>query len=81
MWAVVFLRLLQVVIWKRVVEINENLISKVTKRTFFVLWLSLAMMCHPEDKVFGAISVFKGSSPVQLPLAACKEGIDPLHQK
>ena len=80
MWAVVFLRLLQVVIWKRVVEINEDLISKVTKRTFFVLWLSLAMMCHPEDKVFGAISVFK-DSPVQLPLAACKEGIDPLHQK
>ena len=63
------------------VEINEDLISKVTKRTFFVLWLSLAMMCHPEDKVFGAISVFKGSSLVQLPLAACKEGIDPLHQK
>ena len=76
-----FLRILQVVIWKRVVEINEDLISTAFKRIFFLMWLSLAMMCHPEDKLFGAISVFKGSPPVELPLAACKDAIDPLHQK
>ena len=78
--AVMFLRILQVVIWKRVMEINEDLVSSVTSRSIFTIWICLTVLCHPEDKLYGVISVFKDQR-VQVPLAACKDAIDPLHQK
>ena len=61
-------------------EINESLINRIADRLFFLIWISLTALCHVEDKAYAAVSVFK-NSPVQLPLVACKNVIDPLHQK
>ena len=61
-------------------EFNEDLLSTITRRSIIMIAIGLTLLCHPEDKVFGAMSVFE-DKPIDLPLAACKDAIDPLHQK
>ena len=78
--AVTLTGFLQAVIWKRVMEINEELASAIVTRSIIVVCFSLGLLCHPEYKLFAVISVLKGTR-VNLPLAACIDGIDPLHQK
>ena len=78
--AVTFTRFLQAVVWKRVMEVNEELTSAVVERSIILICVSLGLICHPEYKLFAVISVLKGIQ-VDLPLAACINGIDPLHQK
>ena len=77
---VMLLRLLQVVVWKRVMEVNEELISRIVDRIVVLMWISVTVTTHPEDKMFGAISVFKNTT-IEMPLTACLEAIDPFHQK
>ena len=73
-------RFVQAVIWKRVMELNEDLISAVVNRSIILVCVCLGLLCHPEYKLFGIISVLKKTS-VDMPLSACKDDIDPLHQK
>ena len=77
--AVTFIRFIQAVIWKRVMEINEDLVSAAVNRSILLVSGSLGLLCHPEFKLFGAISVLKGVH-VDMPIGTCMDGIDPLHQ-
>ena len=78
--AVTLIRFVQAVIWRRVMEINEELASTMVNRAVFVACATLGIFCHPEFKLHGTISIMQGKR-VELPLAACIDGIDPLHQK
>ena len=73
-------RFVQVVIWKRVMEIDEELAAAVINRSVVCVCFLLGSLCHPEFKLYGIISVLSNSS-IEMPLASCKDGIDPLHQK
>ena len=79
---VTLIRFVQVVIWKKVMEINEDLAARCINRTVVGMTLCLVCLCHPEYKLYGIISVipFQGLG-AEMPLAACKDDIDPLHQK
>ena len=77
---VTLIRFAQVIVWKRVMEINEDLASSCINRTVIGIGFMLGCLCHPEYKLFGIMSVFEGSE-AEMPLAACKDDIDPLHQK
>ena len=61
-------------------EVNEDLAACCINRTVFGMALLLGALCHPEYKLYGIISVFEGWC-TEMPLAACKDDIDPLHQK
>ena len=61
-------------------EINEDLASTIVNRSVIWIGVSLGLFCHPEFKLHGTVSILKGKQ-VALPLAACIDGIDPLHQK
>ena len=74
------IRFFQVIIWKKVMEINEDLAARCINRTIFGMSIVLGFLCHPEYKLYGILSVFEGSEG-EMPLAACKDDIDPLHQK
>ena len=74
------IRFFQVIIWKKVMEINEDLAARCINRTIFGMSIVLGFLCHPEYKLYGILSVFEGSE-AEMPLAACKDDIDPLHQK
>ena len=74
------IRFFQVIIWKKVMEINEDLAARCINRTIFGMSIVLGFLCHPEYKLYGIISAFEGSE-AEMPLAACKDDIDPLHQK
>ena len=41
------IRFVQVVIWKRVMEINEELASAVINRSVVIVCLSVGLLCHP----------------------------------
>ena len=41
------IRFVQVVIWKRVMEINEELASAVINRSVAIVCLSVGLLCHP----------------------------------
>ena len=77
---VTLIRFVQVVIWKKVMEINEELAARCINRTMVGMTICLIFTIHPEYKLYGIISVFEGSG-IEMPLAACKDDIDPLHQK
>ena len=77
---VTLIRFAQVIVWKRVMEINEDLASNCINRAVIGIGFMLGCLCHPEYKLFGIMSVFEGSE-AEMPLAACKDDIDPLHQK
>ena len=74
------IKFVQVCVWKRVMEINEELASRCLNISVICVNLFLGLMCHPEYKQYAIISVF-GNKLVAMPLAACKDDIDPLHQK
>ena len=74
------IRFFQVIIWKKVMEINEDLAARCINRTIFGMSIVLGFLCHPEYKLYGILSVFEGSE-AEMPLVACKDNIDPLHQK
>ena len=61
-------------------EINEDLAARCINRTIFGMSIVLGFLCHPEYKLYGILSVFEGSE-AEMPLEACKDDIDPLHQK
>ena len=61
-------------------EVNEDLAACCINRTVFGMSTALGFLCHPEYKFYGILSVFE-SSEAEMPLAACKDDIDPLHQK
>ena len=77
---VTLMRFIQVIIWKRVMEINEDLASRCINRTVVLISFFLGCLCHPEYKLYCIMSVFEGSE-AEMPLAACKDDMDPLHQK
>ena len=77
---VTLIRFVQVIIWKKVMEVNEDLAARCINRTVFAMSIVLGLLCHPEYKFYGILSVFE-SSEAEMPLAACKDDIDPLHQK
>ena len=77
---VTLIRFVQVIIWKKVMEVNEDLAARCINRTVFGMSIVLGFLCHPEYKLYGILSVFEGSE-AEMPLAACKDDIDPLHQK
>ena len=74
------IRFVQVVVWKKVMDIDEDLAACCINRTVFGMTLLLGALCHPEYKLYGIISVFEGWG-AEMPLGACKDDIDPLHQK
>ena len=74
------IRFVQVVVWKKVMEIDEDLAACCINRTVFGMSIILGLLCHPEYKLYGIISGLEGSE-AEMPLAACKDDIDPLHQK
>ena len=74
------IRFVQVVVWKRVMEIDEELASAVINRSVVGVGFLLGCLCHPEFKLYGIISVLS-NLPTEMPLASCKDDIDPLHQK
>ena len=71
---------LQVVVWKRVMEINEELASTCINRALLCMGLSLTWLCHPEPKTLAVMAVF-GESHSDTPLNACKSSTDPLDQR
>ena len=71
---------LQVVVWKRVMEINEELASTSINRALICMGLSLTWLCHPEPKTLAVMAVF-GKSHSDTPLTACKSSTDPLDQR
>ena len=77
---ITLIRFFQVIIWKKVMEINEDLAARCINRTIFGMSIVLGFLCHPEYKLYGILSVFEGSE-AEMPLEACKDDIDPLHQK
>ena len=77
---VTFIRFVQVIIWKQVMEINEDLAARCMNRSVVAVSLFLGLLCHPEYKMFGIISVFEELA-AETPPASCKDDIDPLHQK
>ena len=77
---VTFVRFSQVVVWKRVMEINENLACRAINRAVIIMGYSLGWLCHPEFKFYGIMSVIQGYQ-ADMHLSACKDDIDPLHQK
>ena len=77
---VTLIRFFQVIIWKKVMEVNEDLAARCINRTVFGMSIILGLLCHPEYKLYGIISGLEGSE-AEMPLAACKDDIDPLHQK
>ena len=60
--------------------VKVNNLSKAVNISVVLVCGTLAWAANPEYKIYAAISVFSGSS-VELPLASCFDGIDPLHQK
>ena len=74
------IRFVQVVVWKKVMDIDEDLAACCINRTVFGMSIILGLLCHPEYKLYGIISGLEGSE-AEMPLAACKDDIDPLHQK
>ena len=74
------IRFVQVCVWKRVMEINEDLAEKCLNKSVIGINLFLGLLCHPEYKQYAIISVFSGKL-AEMPMAACKDDIDPLHQK
>ena len=77
---VTLLRFLQAVVWRRVMEINEDLASTMINRSVILACAVLALFSNPEFKTFGTMSISHGKR-MELPLAACIDGTDPLHQK
>ena len=77
---ITLVRFLQAVVWKRVMEINEDLVSKVVNISVVLVCGALALMSNPKFKLYAVISAFSGTA-VELPLAACYDGIDPLHHE
>ena len=61
-------------------EINEDLASRCINRTVVLISFVLGCLCHTEYKLYCIISGFEGSE-AEMPLAACKDDMDPLHQK
>ena len=61
-------------------EVNEDLAARCINRTVFAMSIVLGLLCHPEYKLYGILSGLEGSE-AEMPLAACKDDIDPLHQK
>ena len=77
---VTLVRFLQAVVWRRVMEINEDLASRMVNRSVILACAMLGLFCNPEFKLHATISILQGRQ-VEMPLAACTDGIDPLHQK
>ena len=77
---VMLLRFVQVVIWRRVKEVNEGLLSRAVTITVTLVCVTLGWLTNPEYKVYAISSVYSGRVS-ELPMAACIDGIDPLHQK
>ena len=77
---VTFVRFAQVVVWKRVMEINEDLASRAINRVVLIMAYSLGWLCHPEYKFYTIVSVFQGY-PAEMHLSSCQDYMDPLHQK
>ena len=50
------LRFLQVCVWKRVMEINEDLLSKATTLSVLLVCGMQGCLCNPEYKLYAAIS-------------------------
>ena len=74
------MRYLQVVVWKRVKEINENLIDRATSVSVILITQALGLLCNPEYKLLVAVSTFS-KQPASAPFSACQNDIDPFHQK
>ena len=51
-------KFVQVVVWKRVMEINEELASRCLNVSVISINLFLGLLCHPEYKQYAIISVF-----------------------
>ena len=77
---IAIIRFFQVCVWKRVIEINEDLAGRCLNVSVIGINVFLGLLCHPEYKQYTIISVFSDKM-VEMPLAACKDDIDPLHQK
>ena len=69
---VALLRFMQVCVWKRVMEINEDLASRCLNLSVICMNLFLGLMCHPEYKQYAIISVF-GNKLVAMPVVAIAE--------
>ena len=74
------LRFLQVVVWKRVVEINEDLVTRAINMSVALICITLGGLCHGDYKQYIAMSIFSGE-PVEAPLTACIDSKEPHHQK
>ena len=77
---ITLVRFLQAVVWKRVMEINEELVSKAVNISVVLVCGALALMSNLKYKLYAVISAFSGTA-VELPLAACYDGIDPLQNE
>ena len=77
---VTLLRFLQVVVWKRVKEINEPLADWVISISVVLISQTLGWLCNPEYKLFVALAIFF-QGPVEAPMASCYDDVDPFHQK
>ena len=77
---ITLMRFLQVVVWKRVKEINENIIDRATSVSVILITQALGLLCNPEYKLLVAVSTFS-KQPASAPFPACHNDIDPFHQK
>ena len=77
---IAIIRFLQVCVWKRVMEINEELTSRCLNRSLIGINFFLGMLCHPDYKIHTFIFMFSGEN-VEMPQAACKDDIDPFDNK
>ena len=68
------------VVWKRVKEINEDLIDRATFVSVILISQALGLLCNPEYKLLVALSTFS-KQPASAPFTACQNDIDPFHQK
>ena len=75
---IAIIRFLQVCVWKRVIEINEELASRCLNRSLIAINLCLGLLCRPDYNIHAIMSVFSDDD-VEMPMAACKDDIDPLH--
>lgn len=77
---ITLLRYLQVVVWKRVKEIDEEITDRATSVSVILISQTLGWLCNPEYKLLVALSIFS-KHRADAPMAACYNDIDPFHQK
>ena len=71
------LRYFQVVIWKRIREINEDLSTRIILITFYTVAAALAWTVDFGNHFFHFVSI-SSNQTIQVPLALCSKSFDPL---